>query len=223
VATQQELLDQLDAGLAGTVASGYTTSDAANDLFEGYVWSIVIAAARDQGAQIQYQNVFGQSVNALVLRTSPGNIYSTNRPYTHAVLDFQRCRGLEAHVGIFVAGKSGVIHECDVAVLDQREAQVCRAERVHPRASKVLLAIECKFHSATLQLGQGRGFLGLTKDIMPKNRFLASNVTSQSIERLASHHNLEWDTGIDLVDPNPISLFKARLSRAFRNFQAESR
>jgi hypothetical protein len=38
------------------------------------------------------------------------------------VIAFPNCPELEAHVGIYVEGRSGVLNECDVAVLDRDEA-----------------------------------------------------------------------------------------------------
>jgi hypothetical protein len=222
VSVRQDLLDQIDNCLASSVTSGYTTVNAVDDLFEGYIWSIVVAAAREQGAAIRYENVFAQSVSKMVFRTSPGFIYSTKQPYTHAVISFQGALEFEAHIGIRVTGRSQVLHECDVAVLDRSEAQTCRANQVHPRVSKVRIVVECKFHAATLQLGFGRAFLGLTADLMKENRFLVSNVGSANIERLATYHKTDWDTGLDLKDPKIPANLQARLSRVFRNLKALS-
>ena len=63
MAAQQELLNEIAANLSASVAGGYSTASALNDLFEGYVWSIVIAAARDQGASIVYNDVFNNLVS----------------------------------------------------------------------------------------------------------------------------------------------------------------
>src|SRR5258705_13058148 len=54
-----------------------------------------------------------------------------------SIASFPNCPDLEAHVGIFIAGKSGVAHECDVAVLYSDEACTCRQENAHPRSSQV--------------------------------------------------------------------------------------
>jgi hypothetical protein len=52
---------------------------------------------------------------------------------------------------------------------------LCRAEQVHPRASKVIIATECKFYTVDIQLALGRGFLGLTSDIHRKERYFITN------------------------------------------------
>jgi hypothetical protein len=220
MSVNDDLLNEIEGAIGASIASGYSTANAANDLFEGYVWSIVIGAARDQGGAISYENVNGVAVSTLVFRTSPGRIYSKKKPYTHAIVQFPSGLEVEVHLGVFVEGRSRVLHECDIAVVDRAEAYTCRAEQVHPRVSKVPIAIECKFHSSTLQLGYGRGFLGLTADLSKPNRFLVSNVGSANIERLATYHGTEWDTCLDLQTPDTAANLRARLARSFRNLNA---
>ena len=107
----------------------------------------------------------------------------------HAELHFPSAPVLEAHVGIYVSGKSKVNHECDVAVLDQDEANTCRGQSVHPRSSKVLLAIECKYYlSSSLGVDLGRYFLGLIDDIYTNGRFFVSTQNTGSVDKLFSRH-----------------------------------
>lgn len=136
------------------------------------------------------------------------------------VITFPGSPEYEAHIGIFVTGKSQVLHECDIAIIDRAEAQKCRFNQVHPRISKVRIVVECKFHTATLQLNYGRAFLGLTADLSKENRFLVPNVGSSNIERLASYHKTDWDIGLDLSDSHIRVNLQSRLSRAFRNLKA---
>ena len=112
-----------------------------------------------QNASVSYETVHGAPAKSLNVRTAPGAIYSTTRDYTHAVLAFPNCPVLEVHVGIKVTGRSRVLHECDVAVLDKDEAELCRAEHVHPRATKVLVAAECKFYTSMISTPSWEGFL----------------------------------------------------------------
>jgi hypothetical protein len=220
---RQDLLDEVDAALGSGVTTNYSTASAANDLFEGYVFSLVIAAARAEGAQVSFEDVNEAAVTSLVFRTSPGFIYSRVQPYTHARIAFPRCPELEAHIGVFVGGRSGVLHECDVAVIDRREAQICRAEGVHPRSGKLLVTLECKFHAGTLQLGQARSFLGLTAELTKNNRFLVTNNSSETAEKMVTYHKAEWEFRLDLINPDIASNLRSRLARAFRNFKATRR
>ena len=78
-------------------------------------------------------------------RTKEDYIWSTTQPYTYALLTFPGREPLEAHVGVRAAGKSGVLHEFDVCVIRRSEAETARQNRVHPRSSKILIGVECKF------------------------------------------------------------------------------
>src|SRR5258708_5738661 len=118
-----DLLSEIGQTLGRSVLSNLTSETAACDLFEVYILTLLLRAAHREGATISYENVFGQSPPPeLIFRTSPGQIFSTERNYTHAVLQFPTTPALEAHVGIKVLGRSGVMHECDVAVLMRDEA-----------------------------------------------------------------------------------------------------
>lgn len=225
---QQDLIDAIDAALTSAISASYTTASAANDIFEAYVWSLIVAAARAEGAAITFQSVNGAAVTQLIFRTSPGRIYSTHKQYTHAVLDFRGCQGvspncpnLEAHIGVFVTGKSGILHECDVAVLDRSEAVLCRSQSVHPRNSKLLSAVECKFYTGTLQLGLARAFLGLTEELSKSERFLVTNSSSPTAQKMVTYHKVEWEFRLDLRDPSIASNLQARFARMFRNYKAK--
>jgi len=214
-----EMLTEIASALGGGVSSNYTTTSAVHDIFEGYVFSIVVAAAVRQGAIVDYVNVHGAPATALTFRTSPGNIYSTLHPYTHARIGFPNCPQLEAHIGIYVAGHSGVLHECDIAVVERLEGDVCRSQFVHPRCAKVPIAIECKFHAATLQLNHARSFLGLTRELKSDGRFLVTNTTSQTAKKLVNHHKLDWEFQLDPTVPEFPNAFRARIERAFRDWK----
>jgi hypothetical protein len=193
--TSSDLLEELRTLLeAGAIS--YNSATAANDLYEGYLFSLVIATARDSNADIHFENVHGARVNDLIFRTTPGRLYSTAHDYTHAVIQFgQRAPVLEAHVGVLVQGSSGVEHECDVVVLEAGEARVCRQVRASPRARKCVLAIECKYYLANLPLGVARGFAGLKDDLGQTHAIFAANATSNSVKKYLSHRKLTQEFG----------------------------
>lgn len=115
-------------------------------------------------------------------RTTPSSIFSTAHDYCHAEIRFPRAPVLEAHIGIYVSGKSRVNHECDVAVIYHDEATTCRTHNVHPRSSKVLMSVECKYYlSSTLGIDLGRSFLGLIDDIYTDGRFFVSTQNTGSV------------------------------------------
>ena len=181
---QQTLLNHIQAALGRAMNPSLTMASAASDIFEAYVFSLLLEAARTETATVSFEDVHGGTPNVFTFRTSPGFIFSTAKNYTHAVLTFPSKPPLEAHLGVYVEGASGVLHECDVVAVDRAEAQACRISQASPRSAKVVIATECKFYAATPSLGLGRSFLGLITDITAKDCFFVMNRTAPSIERL---------------------------------------
>jgi hypothetical protein len=165
--------------------------DKAYDLYEAYLFSLVVKAAREiyGAASVRYEVPGVGATNVVRLRTSPGAIYTAGGPgYTHAVITVDPGRDLEVHLGIYVAGSSNVPHECDIAVLDAAEAARARAAAVAPKAAKLLLAIEAKYYAANLPLRLAREYLGLQGDLgNTAEKVLVSSSTAPRVMTLLSH------------------------------------
>lgn len=214
-----DLLNALAAAVGGAGVS-YTQASAAGDVYEGYIWSALIRAAVLDGATVTYRNVYGAAVNNLIFRTSPGMLYSTSQAYTHAVLTFPNCPVLEAHVGVRVQGKSGVLHECDLLVLPASEADLCRANQVAPRSTRCLMAVECKCYlTSGLGIDLARSFLGLHADLGIRFTYFVANVRASRVERLLSGHNRRWENAV-LPGSQQEAYLEAYLREAFKHFQA---
>ena len=100
------LLPSIEAAIAHAVSPHVKSPSQGSDLYELYIWSLIIEAARKEGASISFWDVNGLQVSTnFVFRSSPSRIFSVTHPYTHAVIDFDGCPTLEAHIGIYVAGK----------------------------------------------------------------------------------------------------------------------
>ena len=138
-----------------------------NDLFEAYVLSGLIRAAQEEGWTVSLHDMDEMPANSALFRRAPGNIYATSgsQNFTHFVLARTSVPPLEAHIGIKLTGKSGVEHECDVALLPQEAAQFCRQHHVHPRSRRLILSVECKFLAGNVPLYFGRGFIGLATEL----------------------------------------------------------
>lgn len=190
-----ELLRDLSMSLGGRPMS-YNSVSAASDVYEGYVFGLVLRAGVAAGGSVSFENVYGQRVGRLVFRTSPGMLYSSVHPYAHAVLRLPGCDPLEVHVGVRVQGKSGVLHECDVLVLPAEEAILSRARHVAPRGTRSLLAVECKYYASYLSLYLARGFHGLHSDLGLKFPYFVANLRAGRIERYLSYHNRTWENGV---------------------------
>jgi hypothetical protein len=195
---------------------------AGKDLYEPYVWALVLEAAERMGAIISLRDRQGNVPGSFWFRTEPSGIASVAHPYCHAVIEFANCPVLECHVGIFVSGRSKVIHECDVAVVMQSEADACRDNNAHPRFSKAILTVECKFYvNATVGVGHGRSFLGLIHDIQNGERYFVATRASSSVSKLFAKHNKEYELGLSPMAPDVETRLRGSFEKAFRDFKSE--
>jgi hypothetical protein len=214
----QTSLSQIEAAIAAVLGPNVQNSSNASDIFESYIFTILLDGGRVEGGRISFRDVFGNVPQRLVFRSSPGYIFSTMQPYTHAVIEFDGKPSLEAHLGVRVAGKSDVLHECDLAVIDQVEAETCRRERVSPRSSKVVIAVECKFYATSLQLGLGRSFMGLVDDLSAKNPIFVTNSSSESIEKLLSRRRRNWERNVNPSSSTEVSRLRHFFQESFKKW-----
>jgi hypothetical protein len=217
------LLSDIQSVLGSALPTALTTSSAAGDLYEAYLFALVCQAAKGEGGTVNFRSRGLSNPSIFIFRTSPGCISSTNSDYGYARISFQNKPALEEHVGVRIAGASQVLHECDVCVLFQDEADLCRnsAGNLAPRAAKVIISVEAKFYDNSLGLGLGRGFLGFTLDVRVDKAFFVVNRTSGSIEKLLSHRKRLWEHNIqpqNLVDVNRL---KFAFQTAFKDFNAK--
>jgi hypothetical protein len=219
------MLAEIQATLTAAVVPSLTTASSASDVYEAYLFSLVIEAARSEGATISYGCISGGPPNPFVFRTSPGYIASDEHNYGYAVIEFQNCPVLEAHVGVRVAGHSHVLHECDVSVIWQDEAQLCRNRApllVAPRSSKLLIAVEAKHYTGGLPLHLGRAFLGLERDLSAQRVYFVANRGAGSIEKLLAHKKRLWDSNINPTYPDRADRLHHSFRNAFKDFKATS-
>jgi hypothetical protein len=188
-----ELAASVATHLGPALSPNLTAADRACDLYEAYVFTLVLRAARMENFTILYESITTPPAGVFTFRTSPGHIYTATQPYSYAVLTAQNGLTLEVHVGIRLLGKSRVAHECDVLVLDRDEALACRANRVDPLHTKAELAIERKFYASSLGLDLLRGFIGLWADLGGPRSSLVSNVSSSSMAQLFKSHQRSWE------------------------------
>jgi hypothetical protein len=216
----QSLATQIQATLGAAVRPTLTSASAVSDLFEGYLFCVVVAAARAEGARVEYENVDGTPATTFTFRTSPGQIFSRAQPYSYATIEFAGKPMLELHMGVQVSGKSGVLHECDVAVIWHDEAETCRVNRVAPRSHKVLLAVECKHYGDHLPLGLARAFHGLSADLSTQECYFVSNIGSRSIEKYLTKRSRKWYHRIRPQARPEVERLRNSFRTAFVHFKA---
>ncbi len=214
-----QLWSEIQSALAGVPSTNLSGVSAGEDLYEAYVWSLVLEAASREGAAIRFRDRTGVSPSSFWFRTSPSAIFSTAHNYCHAEIEFSDRPVLEAHIGIFVAGGSRVRHECDVAVLYKSEADFCRRETVHPRSGKVLITAECKYYlNSAVGIGLGRSFLGLVNDIQRRERYFIATASSASVGMLFSKHKTEYELGLSPLNMRLEERLIGSFEKAFRDF-----
>ncbi|WP_152527600.1 MULTISPECIES: hypothetical protein [unclassified Afipia] len=217
------LLHQIQTALSHTITPNVTSASNGDDLYEAYIWSVAIEAAKNKQATINFKDVYGNNVlSDYYFRTSPSELWWSKHPYCHAEIIFPNCPILEAHTGIYVAGRSDVRHECDVAIIHKSEADICRSNHVLPRSSKVLLAVECKFYvNSKPGLGLARSFLGLREEIQRENRFFIATSHSRSVEKLLAKHTRDYDLKFTPIFPHNVDVMRGIFESVFAKFKGQ--
>jgi hypothetical protein len=217
-----DLQSAYNATLAG--AAPVSSSGQANDAFEIYVFTLVLRAGREEGASIQFQSASGRvNPSPLRFRTAPGRIYTPANDYTHAAIDFPQGLSYEGHIGVYVEGLAGVLHECDIAVIETSEAQFCRRSRVHPKKANVLLTTECKFYTGRLGISLSCEFLGTTAELGADGRFILSNSDGRSVDRVLAYHKRKRHFRLTPLNPDSENQVVAQFREIFRNARAKRR
>jgi hypothetical protein len=217
LADLQAAYHKLLAGHAPVAFAG-----AASDAFELYTLALVLRAASEERGAIRFESA--QEVanpSSLHFRTSPGSIYSDTKNYSHAVIEFPAGLSFEAHIGVYVEGLAGVVHECDVLVIDKSEGQFCRRNRVHPKKVSTVLTAECKLYAGTLGIALGRQFLGVTADLGSDGRFFLSNKGGRSVDRVLAHHKRQRFFGLTPRNQDAEQQVVAQFRSTFRNLKAK--
>lgn len=222
---KSDLLDEIRQVLGPAVSPSLTTQSQISDVYEGYIFSIVLQAEQLEGAQVRLSSIQGGTPTQFIFRTSPGYLNSRRHNYGYAEIQFNRCPLLEVHVSVRVAGHSNVLHECDVSVVDQAEAQLCRsgARTLAPRSARVRIAVEAKYYTVSLALELGREFLGLVRDLSSDNAFFVFNRNAESVERLLAHKKQQWEHNIVPTNDVPVARLRNAFQAAFKNYKARTR
>jgi hypothetical protein len=214
------LLNEVKSALGPAIRPSLSTASARSDLFEAYALMLVVQAARIEGATASYRDPSDRPTTDFAFRTSPGYLWSTIKPYTFVLIQFDGKEALEAHMGVRVAGASGVPHELDVCVIRRSEAVTSRARQVHPRSRKVVIAVECKFYTTNLSLALARAFIGLATDVRATDSFFVSNASSEPVEKLLTARKRKWGNRVYPGETIDVDRLRNEFQIAFRNFKA---
>jgi hypothetical protein len=226
--------DAVDAGgiaikLAGSLPTAVPTSmtatgpapTAGNDLYEAYLFGLVLRAAHLEHYGVALADADG-AATVVRFRRAPGRLSSGGPPgahFTYAVLSCPPRPSLEVHTGVGVVGKSKVVHEADVLVLPEADANRCRTLGVDPAGHDAELLIEAKYYTQPVGLGVGREFLGLCSDVSAKHKAFAATIASDSVVGLFAGRSVAHDIGVLPRRPGEVNLV-ALIQRVLRDYRS---
>jgi hypothetical protein len=161
--TRRELVAAVEEGL-GALADFYHDAATESDLYEAALLTIAVDAAEDAGGRCLITNDGRTRSTRLTFRRAPGSLWRGDFTYIAATFPSTPL-SLEIHLGVYVIGASKVLHECDIAILDQEDAERSRQGQVHPRRTRLIASVEAKNYSASPGIGVGRSFIGLSTEL----------------------------------------------------------
>ncbi len=214
-----DLLNDIATSLAN-LPTNLTAQSAGGDIFEAYIFCLVLDAAESEGATVLFLNRNGSVPGQFLFRSSPGHLYSEAQNYSYAQIQFPDIPLLEVHLGVYVSGKSRLIHEADVVVLASSEAELGRDNSVPPRSHQCILTIECKFYASNIPLFLGRGFVGLYSDLSARESFFVTNSGSDSVQKLLVHKRLKWESQIQPAQGVNVERFRNAVQEVFKDYKA---
>lgn len=201
IVPKRQLLDDIRTAiskLGSPGAPGLTLASAAADLFEVFIFYIVLDEAINAGARVWLKPSSAGPPPTVAFRTSPGCITATDS-YTYALLIFTGVGSppfklpLEVHLGAYVAARAKYYEtEYDVCVLLEPEVTSCRRNmgggqgRFNnrlPDSGKAILAVECKYRVQALGASVARNLIGLGKETSAKQIYFVVNTESESVGR----------------------------------------
>jgi hypothetical protein len=213
-----DLLNEI-RGLVGAVS--YHSASDVFDVYEGYVFALIVSTASSHGATVTYEDVHGAMASGLLFRTSPGQLYNTNQPYTHAIVEFSGAPALEVHLGVYVQGTSGVLHECDVLVLPAEEAAISRAQKIAPRGNQCVLVVECKYYvTSQVGIGLARNFEGLRADVRTQDELFVSNTGSPNMVRYLDARKREYERNV-VPGSRQAGYLQAAIRNVFKGYMSK--
>lgn len=185
--TPDELRTSVESTL-GPLSAAYRGPADASDLYEAALFVTAVQAAEQAGGRCLLTADDKNPATELTFRRHSSRLWTGN--FTYSLVSFpDRSKQLEIHLGVYVVGTSGAVHESDVAILERREARRSRGGGLHPRQSGLIASIEAKNYVASPGIGVGRGFLGLSTEFGPSKCSLAFRQKKPARLQPSSHES----------------------------------
>ncbi|MGL5081925.1 MAG: hypothetical protein ACRC8A_10610 [Microcoleaceae cyanobacterium] len=192
------------------------------DLYKFYIFNLMIKAARNEGAFVHYQDVLKHDPERLVFRQRAGQIHDTSQSYTHAVIEFKNKPILELHIGVKAQGRLRVLYDCDVCILYKIEAESCRTNQRIPRASGILMVVDCQHYTSELPLESAQAFLALSSELrLMGGCYFVSNSASDAVAKLLASRKRKWDYNVVPNTENNVNRLMYEFQTNFKDFKAK--
>ncbi len=178
-------------------------------VYEIFVLTCLTRALANLGAQLTAKDKDDQPTSRLVLRLGPGYLASPNSAPGFIHVTYQG-KQYEIHNSLRVKGRSQVLHELDVSLIDRTMAQDCRRDGKHPynkRGSSIKFLAECKFYGDDLPLNLGREYLGLCNEFSLRAKTMVANVESANVKTLINNHQGTHNFVVTPWNPDNVTRF----------------
>lgn len=197
----RQMLSQLAA-----TAPALTDRVAVDKIYELFVMSCLVRALQSIGATVAVRDGRDQPSHELSFRLGPGKIYHPSSAPGFILVSY-RGEQYEIQNGLRVLGRSQVLHELDVCLIDRNEAHQCRQQGREPRQARIKFLAECKYYGHSLSLGLGREYLGLSTEFSLRVKTIVSNVGSSAVQQLVTKHRGTANFDIAPDDPQNVERF----------------
>ncbi|WP_341734941.1 hypothetical protein [Microcoleus sp. EPA2] len=193
------------------------------NIFDVYLFTILLKAIANEGGTIYYNNVLDETPKYLTFRKTPGKIHGNTHPYTYAIVEFPDKPALEVHLAVKVQGRAGVLHNCNLLMLYQKEANICRLLQREPRHSQVILAVKSQHNTSELKLETAGAFIGLASDIRYEGgSYFISNTYSEAVAKLLTIARKKWELNIFPRATNDVHRLMYSFQTIFKDFKARN-
>lgn len=217
------LIEDIGQQLKQTLHPEIQTESEISELYNFYIFCILIRAARNEGALVYYKDVLKRNPEQLVFRRRAGQIYDPSKPYTHAVIEFRDKPPLEVHMGVKIHGRLRVLYDCDICVLYKMEADSCRANQRQPRASRILMAVDCQYYTSQLKLELAQAFIAFSSELrVAGSCYFVSNSSSDSVGKLLASRKRKWEYDIFPRATNNVNRLMYEFQTTFKDFKARN-
>ncbi|MEG3861807.1 hypothetical protein [Microcoleus sp. herbarium12] len=218
------LNSEIKSKLKSSIDPDFNKAAEQASIFDAYLFTILLKAVANEGGTVYYNNVVDdETPKYLTFRKTAGKIHGNAHPYTHAVVEFPNKPALEIHLGVKVQGRAGVLHNCNLLILYQKEANICRLLEREPRHSQVILAVKSEYSTSELQLETAGAFIGLASDIRYEGgSYFISNSYSQPTAKLLTTARKKWELNIFPRATNNVHRLMYSFQTIFKDFQARN-